>query len=82
MPSRKLVKTTITFTVNGPGQIPFDMLRYDGAYPATSEDAAEIERRSHRENGLNFARDVAQADQAAIDLRAHGRAVGVVFVAC
>jgi hypothetical protein len=30
------------FTVRGTGDFPFDMLRYDGAYPARSEDASEL----------------------------------------
>ena len=31
------------FEVQGKGAIPFDMLRYDSCYPATSQDAAVIE---------------------------------------
>lgn len=38
MTARKL-KRPIQFTVEGIGQFPFDMLRYDGCYPAGSEDA-------------------------------------------
>ena len=31
-----------TYTVSGRGPVPMDMLRYDGAYPATSGDAARV----------------------------------------
>jgi len=31
-----------TFVVKGRGDIPFDMLRYDYCYPATSEDAVNL----------------------------------------
>jgi hypothetical protein len=32
------------FTVTGRGDFPFDMLRHNRCYPATSEDAAKLER--------------------------------------
>lgn len=35
--------------VIGNGQVPFDMLRYDRAFPYREVDSAEIERRVHRE---------------------------------
>lgn len=28
----------VTFTVQGSGEFPFDMLRYDGCYPSTERD--------------------------------------------
>jgi hypothetical protein len=31
------------YTVKGQGQLPFDMLRYDQAWPRTSRDAALID---------------------------------------
>lgn len=31
-----------TFTVEGAGQFPFDMLRYDSAFPASERDSYEI----------------------------------------
>lgn len=30
------------FTVKGKGHFPFDMLRYDACYPASSEDAMKL----------------------------------------
>lgn len=33
------------FQVEGAGQFPFDMLRYDSCYPATESDAAALEHR-------------------------------------
>lgn len=33
-----------SFTVTGRGDFPFDMLRHDRCFPATSEDAAKLER--------------------------------------
>jgi hypothetical protein len=33
---------SITFTVEGQYPFPIDMLRYDSAYPATSDDAVQI----------------------------------------
>lgn len=41
MPKR--TRTVSTFTVRGFGEFPFDMLRYDGCYPATSADASKLE---------------------------------------
>ncbi len=35
------------FTVRGAGSFPFDMLRYDHCYPATSADAALLEHHEH-----------------------------------
>ncbi len=32
------------YYVSGRGQFPFDMLRYDNAWPATAEDADRLER--------------------------------------
>jgi hypothetical protein len=43
MTARK-VKKPITFEVEGVGPFPFDMLRYDGCYPASSEDATAMGR--------------------------------------
>jgi hypothetical protein len=42
------------FTVEGGGQFPFDMLRYDGCYPATQEDvtAMVLRRPSERRQVL------------------------------
>lgn len=36
-------KTRVTFEVTGHGDFPYDMLRYDGCYPARSEDASQLE---------------------------------------
>jgi hypothetical protein len=35
--------STQFFVVKGIGRFPIDMLRYDSAYPRTSEDATKIE---------------------------------------
>lgn len=32
------------FTVEGAGQFPIDMLRYDACWPSTQQDVAAIER--------------------------------------
>jgi hypothetical protein len=42
-----------TFKVTGRGQFPIDMLRYDGCYPKTGEDAAKIEA-SFRDPGTEI----------------------------
>jgi hypothetical protein len=34
---------TKVFTVTGRGPFPIDMLRYDGAYPYSTQDARDIE---------------------------------------
>lgn len=34
----------ITFTVEGKGPFPIDMLRYDGVVPSSETDSARIER--------------------------------------
>lgn len=31
------------FVVEGSGEFPFDMLRYDSCWPATAEDAAKLQ---------------------------------------
>ena len=36
------------FAVEGAGQFPIDMLRYDSCHPRTSADAAAIEERGRR----------------------------------
>lgn len=36
------------FTVEGSKDFPFDMLRYDACYPATSEDAIKLAARDSR----------------------------------
>lgn len=36
------------FTVQGSGYFPFDMLRYDACYPATSDDAASLNLKEAR----------------------------------
>ena len=37
------------FTVEGSGEFPFDMLRYDHCFPAAAEDAARLHRHArHR----------------------------------
>jgi len=38
----------VNFTVEGAGEFPLDMLRYDGCYPRTEEDA---NRAQDRERG-------------------------------
>lgn len=35
-------KTLVIFTVKGGGTFPFDMLRYDGCHPASSEDVSSM----------------------------------------
>lgn len=42
--------TQVQFQVEGAGQFPFDMLRYDSCYPATQGDAFALEphRRERR----------------------------------
>lgn len=35
------------YEVSGFGQFPFDMLRYDAAWPASERDAGAIERAEH-----------------------------------
>ena len=40
---------SVRFKVDGIGDFPFDMLRYDACYPATSEDASRL---SERPSGL------------------------------
>lgn len=37
------MKRLVDFTVVGTGRFPIDMLRYDGAWPATGEAAGSIE---------------------------------------
>lgn len=37
-------KQTYHYEVEGKGAFPYDMLRYDAAWPAREEDAARIER--------------------------------------
>jgi len=37
------------FTVEGTGHFPHDMLRYDGCWPSTSEDASKISFYIHLE---------------------------------
>jgi hypothetical protein len=37
-----------TFTVKGTGEFPFDMLRYDAAWPNASDDAAKMGARGWR----------------------------------
>ena len=39
---------TIMITVEGMGEFPYDMLRYDGCYPRTEADSAELSRHSTR----------------------------------
>lgn len=39
-----------TYDVQGTGDVPMDMLRYDGAYPATSEDGFKIYADRHMDN--------------------------------
>jgi len=41
-----------TYNVEGRGLFPFDMLRYDAAWPAASRDAAYIDGREQRKIGL------------------------------
>ena len=36
-----------TFTVEGSGNFPLDMLRYDCCYPVSSEDAAKLDSNPH-----------------------------------
>lgn len=38
-----MTQTMVTYTVNGSGMFPLDMLRYDAAWPATAADATELE---------------------------------------
>lgn len=38
-----------TFSVEGFGEFPFDMLRYDSCWPSSSEDAAKMQHHSNRE---------------------------------
>lgn len=39
---------TFRFTVDGDYTFPLDMLRYDGCWPASSEDAVAMERKGPR----------------------------------
>jgi hypothetical protein len=52
----------VEFTVSGIGRFPVDMLRYDGAYPASSSDAGEMAKRIEN--------TVAMPDRKPIRLRA------------
>ena len=38
----------VTFTVEGAGSFPFDMLRYDGCYPRSERDSAAIKADGRR----------------------------------
>ena len=40
------------FTVEGGGQFPLDMLRYDGAYPVSSSDVSAMTDRGRRRVSL------------------------------
>lgn len=58
----------IRFTVEGTGTFPFDMLRYDAAWPASSEDAIALDHenwRSHPKAG----------DRYSVKLLSHGPAI-------
>jgi hypothetical protein len=45
---------TVEFTVEGCGEFPFDMLRYDSCWPYAAEDAAKLE--NIRRNDTNIQR--------------------------
>jgi hypothetical protein len=44
----KMKSYVTTFTVNGNGEFPMDMLRYDSCHPVGSDDASRIVRSIHR----------------------------------
>jgi hypothetical protein len=52
-----------TFIVSGFGEFPFDMLRYDGAYPASEQDAGKLS------NYCQAMRENRQTERFAIELR-------------
>lgn len=47
-----------TFTVEGAGTFPIDMLRYDCCHPDRGEDAGAIEEYPQRDRGLSTRRSV------------------------
>jgi hypothetical protein len=49
MPKRKPIVSTFTVSGSGFGEFPFDMLRYDGCYPASEQEA---DRLSHYCQGM------------------------------
>jgi hypothetical protein len=51
----------IEYTVEGCGEFPFDMLRYDSCWPYTGDDAAEMaSKRYERDTNIQLRRIVLQ----------------------
>ncbi len=48
------------FTVEGCGEFPFDMLRYDSCWPFQAEDAAQLSYRHERDINVQRRRVVMQ----------------------
>lgn len=47
-PLRSGKRYLVRFAVEGSGDFPIDMLRYDGAFPATERDSYKISEFDHR----------------------------------
>lgn len=45
----------VTFDVTGHGAFPWDMLRYDGCFPHTTEDATKLGRDDDQERTIRLA---------------------------
>lgn len=46
-----------SFIVRGRGPFPFDMLRFDSCYPATSTDAAKMEHHRDEDRSIKLTTD-------------------------